>query len=388
MKKKSLLKTQEEEEEEEEEEPLFNIQVVELEEEEEKEKQLGHAVATTKMEDKFLRVTSRRNEQLTAQQLREQLNLGQRKQVSLSTVKRRLHAAGLSSWVSVGKPLLKVQMKKKEEEEPLLKVQKKKKVEEPLLKVQMKKKKSLLKTQEEEEEEEEEEPLFNIQVVELEEEEEKEKQLGHAVATTKMEDKFLRVTSRRNEQLTAQQLREQLNLGQRKQVSLSTVKRRLHAAGLSSWVSVGKPLLKVQMKKKEEEEPLLKVQKKKKVEEPLLKVQMKKKKSLLKTQEEEEEEEEEEPLFNIQVVELEEEEKQLGHAVATTKMEDKFLRVTSRRNEQLTAQQLREQLNLGQRKQVSLSTVKRRLNAAGLSSWVSVGKPLLKVQMKKRRSRC
>ncbi|PIO25555.1 hypothetical protein AB205_0200290 [Aquarana catesbeiana] len=137
----------------------------------------GRPKATTKMEDKFLRITSRRNEKLTAQQLRAQLNLGRRKQVSLSTVKRRLNAAGLSSWVSVGKPLLKVQMKKKVE--PSLKVQmKKKKVEEPSLKVQLKKKKPLQKVQEKEEE-----PFLKVKVVELEEEEKEEKkQLGHAIA--------------------------------------------------------------------------------------------------------------------------------------------------------------------------------------------------------------
>lgn len=148
----------------------------------------GRPKATTKMEDKFLRITSRRNEQLTAQELRAQLNLGRHKQVSLSTVNRRLHAAGLSSLVSAGRPLPKVQTKKKKKVEPSLKVQmkkNKKKVEEPLLKVQMKKKKPLLRVQEEEEE-----PFLNVQVVELEEEEEEEeeekeekKRLGHAVQT-------------------------------------------------------------------------------------------------------------------------------------------------------------------------------------------------------------
>ncbi|MBN3277446.1 CDYL2 protein, partial [Polyodon spathula] len=53
----------------------------------------GRPKATTESEDKFLRVNSLHDRRLTGQQLQAQLNNGRSKQVSVSTVKRRLRAA-------------------------------------------------------------------------------------------------------------------------------------------------------------------------------------------------------------------------------------------------------------------------------------------------------
>ena len=55
------------------------------------------------------------------------------------------------------------------------------------------------------------------------------------------------------------------------------------------------------------------------------------------------------------------------------------------RDRWLTGQQLQAQLNTGQSKEVSVSTVKRRLRAAGLTGRVAVRKPLLRWQNKKKR---
>lgn len=77
--------------------------------------------------------------------------------------------------------------------------------------------------------------------------------------------------------------------------------------------------------------------------------------------------------------------KRSGRPKATTKSEDKFLRVTSLRDRRLTGQQLQAQLNSGRSKQVSVSTVKRRLRAAGLIGRVAARKPLLRHQNKTKR---
>ena len=58
-------------------------------------KRSGRTKATTQSEDKFLRVNSLRDRWLTGQQLQAQLYTGRSKEVSVSTVKRRLRAAGL-----------------------------------------------------------------------------------------------------------------------------------------------------------------------------------------------------------------------------------------------------------------------------------------------------
>ena len=76
--------------------------------------------------------------------------------------------------------------------------------------------------------------------------------------------------------------------------------------------------------------------------------------------------------------------KRSGRPKATTQSED-FLRVDSLRDRRLTGQQLQAQLNTGRSKEVSVSTVKRRLRAAGLTGRVAVRKPLLRWQNKKKR---
>uniref|UniRef100_A0A8C7MRE4 Transposase Tc1-like domain-containing protein n=1 Tax=Oncorhynchus kisutch TaxID=8019 RepID=A0A8C7MRE4_ONCKI len=63
-------------------------------------KRSGRAKATTESEDKFLRVNSLRDRWLIEQQLQAQLNTGRSQQVSVSTVKRRLRAAGLTGRVT------------------------------------------------------------------------------------------------------------------------------------------------------------------------------------------------------------------------------------------------------------------------------------------------
>uniref|UniRef100_A0A0F8APK2 Transposable element Tc1 transposase n=1 Tax=Larimichthys crocea TaxID=215358 RepID=A0A0F8APK2_LARCR len=70
---------------------------------------------------------------------------------------------------------------------------------------------------------------------------------------------------------------------------------------------------------------------------------------------------------------------------ATTESEDKFLRVHSLRDRRLTGQQLQAQLNSGHSKQVSVSTVKRRLRAEGLKGRVAARKPLLRCQNETKR---
>ena len=77
--------------------------------------------------------------------------------------------------------------------------------------------------------------------------------------------------------------------------------------------------------------------------------------------------------------------KRSGRPKATTESEDKFLRVNSLRDRQLTGHQLQAQLNSGRSKQVSVSTVKRRLGAAGLTGPVAARKALLRSQNKTKR---
>ena len=77
-------------------------------------KRSGRSKATTQSEDKFLRVNSLSDRRFTGQQLQAQLNTGRSKEVSVSTVKRRLRAAGLTGRVAGRKPLLRWKNKKKE----------------------------------------------------------------------------------------------------------------------------------------------------------------------------------------------------------------------------------------------------------------------------------
>ena len=77
--------------------------------------------------------------------------------------------------------------------------------------------------------------------------------------------------------------------------------------------------------------------------------------------------------------------KRSGRPKATSQSEDKFLKVNSLRDRRLIGQQLQAQLNTGRSGEVSVSTVKRRLRAAGLTGRVAVRKPLLRWQNKKKR---
>uniref|UniRef100_A0A8C6Q4Q2 Transposase Tc1-like domain-containing protein n=1 Tax=Nothobranchius furzeri TaxID=105023 RepID=A0A8C6Q4Q2_NOTFU len=77
--------------------------------------------------------------------------------------------------------------------------------------------------------------------------------------------------------------------------------------------------------------------------------------------------------------------KRSGRPKATTASKDKFLRVNSLCDRWLTGQQFQAQLSsgsCGRSKQVSVSTVKRRLRAAGLTRRVVARKPLLRCQNK------
>ena len=65
---------------------------------------------TSAAEDKFIRVTSLRNRQLTAPQIAAQIKASQS---STSIVQRRLHKAGLHGQIAAKKPLLKNTNKKK-----------------------------------------------------------------------------------------------------------------------------------------------------------------------------------------------------------------------------------------------------------------------------------
>ena len=77
--------------------------------------------------------------------------------------------------------------------------------------------------------------------------------------------------------------------------------------------------------------------------------------------------------------------KRSGRPRTTTESENKFLRVNSLRDRRLTGQQLQAQLHSGRSKQDSVSTVKRRLRAAGLKGRVAARKPLLRCQNKTER---
>lgn len=77
--------------------------------------------------------------------------------------------------------------------------------------------------------------------------------------------------------------------------------------------------------------------------------------------------------------------KRSGRTKATRESDDKFLRVNGLCDRWLTGQMFQEKLNTGLSKQVSVSAVKRRLEAASLSGWVVVRKSLLKWQNKKAR---
>ena len=69
-------------------------------------KRCGRPKKTTKNDDNYIVLTSRRNKRATANDLRAHLECATGVTVSKSTIKRRLHAAGLRGCVAVKKPLL------------------------------------------------------------------------------------------------------------------------------------------------------------------------------------------------------------------------------------------------------------------------------------------
>ena len=71
----------------------------------------------------------------------------------------------------------------------------------------------------------------------------------------------------------------------------------------------------------------------------------------------------------------------------TTKQEDKYIRVSSLRNRRLTGPQLAASLNGTHKTPVSTSTVKRRLQDAGLLGRVAKKKPYLRLANKRKRLR-
>ena len=77
-----------------------------------------------------------------------------------------------------------------------------------------------------------------------------------------------------------------------------------------------------------------------------------------------------------------------GRPRVTSAAEDKFIRVTSLRNRQLTAPQIRAHINALQSsssRHISTSTVQRRLRESGLHDGIAANKPLLRKNNKKKR---
>ena len=76
----------------------------------------GRPRVTSTAEDKFIRVTSLRNWQLTAPQIATQVNASQsssNRHISTSTVQRRLHESGLHGLIAAKKPPQKDTNKKR-----------------------------------------------------------------------------------------------------------------------------------------------------------------------------------------------------------------------------------------------------------------------------------
>ena len=77
-----------------------------------------------------------------------------------------------------------------------------------------------------------------------------------------------------------------------------------------------------------------------------------------------------------------------GRPRVNSAAEDKFIRVTSLRNRQLTAPQIRAHINALQSsssRHISTSTVQRRLRESGLHGGIAAKKPLLRMNNKKKR---
>lgn len=77
--------------------------------------------------------------------------------------------------------------------------------------------------------------------------------------------------------------------------------------------------------------------------------------------------------------------KRSGRPKSTTKQEDQFIKVLSKRDRRLTAPQIAATLNNTRKKPVSITTVKRRLLSAGLRGCVAAKKPRLTITHKKNR---
>lgn len=72
-----------------------------------------------------------------------------------------------------------------------------------------------------------------------------------------------------------------------------------------------------------------------------------------------------------------EDRKRTGRPKTTTSAKDQHIIVTSKRNRRLTAPEIRVEVNRSRSKPVSLTTVKRRLRAAGLKGCIATKKLLL-----------
>lgn len=77
--------------------------------------------------------------------------------------------------------------------------------------------------------------------------------------------------------------------------------------------------------------------------------------------------------------------KRSGRPVTTTPAEDRQIVMISKRNRRKTAPEIAAEVSVGRRKQISVTTVKRRLGKAGLHGRVAVRKPLLRKKNKQKR---
>lgn len=77
--------------------------------------------------------------------------------------------------------------------------------------------------------------------------------------------------------------------------------------------------------------------------------------------------------------------KRSGRPRKTTKAEDKYIIMKSKRNRRLTAVDITNDFNFGKSSKISITTVKTRLLRAGLRGRVAIKKPLLRIVNKKKR---
>ena len=73
-----------------------------------------------------------------------------------------------------------------------------------------------------------------------------------------------------------------------------------------------------------------------------------------------------------------------GRKRITSASENKFITLISKRNRRLTSVEITERANISRHKKLSVTTVKRRLQEAGLHGRIAVRKPLLSAKKKKR----